>query len=63
MNSLLKAALVGILPAVLVDLRSFSNARRENPSARFDFVLALTNWMMGGVSGLGVGLGIDAMGG
>lgn len=63
MHPLLKGVLIGVLPAIVVDFRSFSSARSKDRSVSFDWALALSNWASGALLGLGGAAGIDAAGG
>ena len=51
MNPILIGAIGGGLTGTLVDLRAFSNARKTDRTATFDFVLAFTNFLIGAIVG------------
>lgn len=55
MNSMVKAAIVGAISALAVDLQAFVQARTQNPDAKFDFVLAGARMALGAVTGLVAG--------
>jgi hypothetical protein len=51
----------GMLAAMRADLRSFIKARKEDPTAKFDFALAFASWAEGAIIGALPGLGYGAV--
>ena len=63
MNPLLKGALTGLLPAVLVDLHAWTKSEKEddNDLPPFKWRLAIGRGLAGAISGVIATLGISAM--
>ena len=59
MNPLFKGILIGIVPAVVVDLRAFSSARAKDRTTRFDWALAMSNWASGAILGFAGAAGLE----
>lgn len=57
-----KPIIIGALGALLIDLRNYAAARKSDNGASFDFVLAFTNFLMGGLVGAGITSSADALG-
>lgn len=51
----LTTALLGLGMAVAYDFRKFWIARKEDPKAKFDPVIAILTWFVGTGAGIGAG--------
>ena len=61
MNQVLIGAIGGGLTGSLVDLRSFSAARKLDRTVTFDFALAFTNFLIGAITGGAVSAGLGEL--
>jgi len=51
MDFQLKSILIGAISAILIDVNAFIASRKENPEAKFDFLLALFRVIQGAIVG------------
>ena len=54
-------AAIGFLTALTTDLSTFRQARLKDSTARFDWPLAILRWVMGGLAGAGLGIGMGGV--
>lgn len=60
-DPILKGVIGGVAVAALVDLRSFSAARKLDKGATFDFALCFTNCLIGAIVGGGASMGLGVL--
>ncbi|MFN3961346.1 MAG: hypothetical protein ACK4NQ_00035 [Fimbriimonadaceae bacterium] len=49
-------AAIGFLTALTADLSSYRKAKLQDKDAKYDWTLAALRWVIGGLTGAGVGL-------
>jgi hypothetical protein len=54
-------AAIGYLTSLTTDLSTFRQARLKDKTARFDWPLAVLRWVMGGLAGAGLGIGMGGV--
>lgn len=54
--------LLGFGTLFFKDMAGYRKAKKEDPNAKFDWVLAFCMWASGGIAGVGLGAGFENAG-